>query len=220
MDDQNMRTLGRFMPIILAVVAIGFIAVRGCQTGPFGRKQVVALNPEQESRLGAQAFGEVLSKSDVVTGGPVVDAVKGVANDLIEATRDENFLQATHQKAQRYEEDGGPVQLEADAAWGGEDHSSVSAAASAAGASPSAAASPSAGTAASAAGTSSSILSSRLCTILTTRSSGSSSTVTPAGTFSSLTRISASISSSGVMSTSNASGMSDGKHSTRIACMG
>src|SRR5438034_892694 len=105
------------------------------------------------------------------------------------------------------------------ASRGGRDHSSVSAS-SAAGASPSAATSPSAGTAASAAGSSSSTLSSRLCTILTISSSGSSSTVTPPGTLRSDTRSSASISSSGVMSTWNASGISEGKHSTRTECMG
>src|SRR5437868_1702759 len=63
------------------------------------------------------------------------------------------------------------------ACQGGECHSSVSAASCPAGASPSAATSPSAGTPASAAGSSSSTFISRLCTIFTTSSSGSSSTV-------------------------------------------
>src|SRR5712692_5122919 len=105
-------------------------------------------------------------------------------------------------------------------------HRFFSAASSAAGASPSpaaspsAATSPSAGTTASAAGISSSTLSSRLCTILTTSSSASTSTVTPLGTLMSATRTSESISSSGVRSTSKASGMSVGRHSTRKAWIG
>ena len=36
--------------------------IKGCQEGPFGRKQVVALNPEQEEALGMQAFKEVLAQ--------------------------------------------------------------------------------------------------------------------------------------------------------------
>src|SRR5205807_4629839 len=114
----------------------------------------------------------------------------------------------------------GVREAEARAAGSGPDHFSVSAVSSPAGASPSAAASPSAGTTASAAGSSSSTLSSRLCTILTTSSSGSTRTVTPLGTLMSDTRSSDSISSRGPRSTSKASGMFPGRHSTRSAWIG
>jgi ABC-type microcin C transport system permease subunit YejB len=52
-DDQMSKGVMRLLPIILAVVAIGFVVVKGCQSGPFGRKQIVALTPAQEAALGA-----------------------------------------------------------------------------------------------------------------------------------------------------------------------
>jgi predicted Zn-dependent protease len=101
-DESNFRGIARLAPIVLAVLAIGFVVVKGCQSGPFGRRQVVALSPEQEARLGAQAYQEVLAKehANVVSSGPVYDAVKDVADRLIAATRDEDFLQITRQKYQ------------------------------------------------------------------------------------------------------------------------
>jgi hypothetical protein len=39
----------RLLPILIGVVLIGFTAVRGCQQGPFGRHQIVAMRPEQEA---------------------------------------------------------------------------------------------------------------------------------------------------------------------------
>jgi predicted Zn-dependent protease len=58
------RSIGvRLVPIILALIVAGFILVKGCQRGPFGRRQVVAMNPQQEAALGAQAFNQVLSDS-------------------------------------------------------------------------------------------------------------------------------------------------------------
>jgi len=45
----------RLLPILIAVVAIGFMLARGCQQGPFGRKQIVGMGPQQEAALGAQA---------------------------------------------------------------------------------------------------------------------------------------------------------------------
>jgi predicted Zn-dependent protease len=98
MDDNEQSGGGglvRLLPIILAIGLIGFTVIKGCQTGPFGRKQVVALNPEQEASLGAQAYREVLSKSDVIESGPVVEAVEAVAKRLEDATREESFQKAT-----------------------------------------------------------------------------------------------------------------------------
>ncbi len=42
----------RLLPILIAVVLIGITFARGCQQGPFGRKQLVGMGPEQESALG------------------------------------------------------------------------------------------------------------------------------------------------------------------------
>ncbi len=102
MDETNSRGLLRLLPIVLAVLAIGFVVVKGCQSGPFGRKQVVALSPQQEAALGKQAYAETLQKesANVVESGPVVEAVKGVASRLTKATTNPAFLEATKQKPQ------------------------------------------------------------------------------------------------------------------------
>jgi predicted Zn-dependent protease len=101
-DDQDYRGLVRLAPILLALLAIGFVVVRGCQTGPFGRKQVVALNPQQEASLGAQAFQEVLGKErgNVIDSGPLFDAVQAVTTRLADATRNKRFLDITKLKYQ------------------------------------------------------------------------------------------------------------------------
>jgi predicted Zn-dependent protease len=101
-EDNNGRGLVRLIPILLAVALIGFTVIKGCQRGPFGRRQVVKLNAAQEASLGAQAYREVLSKSSVIEGGPVVGAVKDVADRLEEATQREDFLAATELKRQRF----------------------------------------------------------------------------------------------------------------------
>jgi predicted Zn-dependent protease len=103
MEDREQSGAVRLIPIILAIAAIGFIVVKGCQTGPFGRKQVVAINPQQEASLGAQAYREVLGKSDIIEGGPVVQAVRAVAGRLEDATRNEDFLRATKLPSQKME---------------------------------------------------------------------------------------------------------------------
>src|SRR5688572_16753669 len=72
---------------VMAAIPMGILFMRGCQEGPFGRNQVVALNPEQEEALGAQAFREVLSKERRVTQGPLVDVIRDIATRLAEAAR-------------------------------------------------------------------------------------------------------------------------------------
>lgn len=94
----------RLAPILIAVVAIGFLMVQTCQEGPFGRRQHVALNPEQEAALGAQAFREVLSEGETV-GGPLGDAVKQITDRLANATRNQEFLRLTKQKPQEMDWD-------------------------------------------------------------------------------------------------------------------
>lgn len=81
----------RLIPIVIGLIAIGFTVVKGCQLGPFGRTQIVAISPEQEERLGIEAFREVLSTSEVLQRGPVVEAVHRIAERLIEATRNPEF---------------------------------------------------------------------------------------------------------------------------------
>jgi predicted Zn-dependent protease len=93
----------RLVPILLGLIAVGFIMVRGCQEGPFGRRQVVALNPQQERALGTQAFQEVLSTAQVVRDGPAVGAVRGVARRLADAAGEERFLKAVGLLPQRFD---------------------------------------------------------------------------------------------------------------------
>jgi predicted Zn-dependent protease len=84
----------RLIPILIGLAAVGFTMARGCQHGPFGRMQLVApMNPEQESKLGLQAYQEVLSTAHVLKHGPVVEAVRTVAKRLIKATANPDFQQ-------------------------------------------------------------------------------------------------------------------------------
>ncbi len=85
----------RLLPILIAVVAIGFMMARGCQQGPFGRKQIVGMGPQQEAALGAQSYTQVLSQSQVVREGPVTDVVRRLADDLVAASRDPEFVKHT-----------------------------------------------------------------------------------------------------------------------------
>jgi predicted Zn-dependent protease len=76
----------RLAPILMAAVVGLFLVLKGCQEGPFGRHQVVAMNPSQEAQLGAQAFQQVLQQSDVVQGGPAVEAVERVGRRIAKAS--------------------------------------------------------------------------------------------------------------------------------------
>jgi predicted Zn-dependent protease len=98
--ENGTRHLIRLAPIVLGLLAIGFVMMRGCQKGPFGRRQLRGLTPEQEARLGAQAYKEVLAKEQVIDKGPVVQAVRDVADRLIAAARSPEFLNATKQPYQ------------------------------------------------------------------------------------------------------------------------
>jgi guanyl-specific ribonuclease Sa len=85
----------RLLPILIAVVAIGVMMARGCQQGPFGRKQIVGMGVEQEAALGAQAYTKVLSQAQVVRNTPVTDVVQKLAEDLVAASRDPEFVRHT-----------------------------------------------------------------------------------------------------------------------------
>jgi predicted Zn-dependent protease len=89
------RGLQMLAALVVGAIAIGFILVRGAQEGPFGRRQFVTINPQQEVALGVQAYQEVLEKSNVVRSGPVVEDVKRVTDRLVRATRNADFLRAT-----------------------------------------------------------------------------------------------------------------------------
>jgi len=98
-DDQGMRRGGRglaikFMPILLGLVAIAWFAFNGWQKGPFGRNQIVAVKAHDEKALGLQAFEETLATARVLQGGMETAEVKAVAQRLIAATKNPEFLAA------------------------------------------------------------------------------------------------------------------------------
>lgn len=93
---RMMSQLGaRMIPIVLGLLVVGFTMIRGCERGPFGRNQVLAVKGEQEMALGAQAFQQVLSTANVEEDGPEVRAVEKVAQRLIKAASSPEFLQAS-----------------------------------------------------------------------------------------------------------------------------
>ncbi len=102
-SGQPPRTIRiRLLPILLALIAAGIIIARGWQAGPFGRHQVVALTPEQEAQLGAQAFQQTLQESEVVRDGPIVAVVRRIGGRLAEASNNKDVLTALRLKPQRF----------------------------------------------------------------------------------------------------------------------
>jgi predicted Zn-dependent protease len=66
------------------------LLLAGCQPqggeGPGGRRQTLALNPEQELKLGEQAYAEVLKKNRTVRGADL-ERVRRVGERIAEASR-------------------------------------------------------------------------------------------------------------------------------------
>jgi predicted Zn-dependent protease len=86
----------RLLPLLAGLIGVVAFIFYGCQEGPFGRRQLVTISPQQEAALGAQAFQEVLQKSDVVSSGPVVDAVRQIGRRLATAADQPEFRRALH----------------------------------------------------------------------------------------------------------------------------
>lgn len=86
---MNNRSLIRLLPIGLALLAAAytFLSTPTFKNPETGRRSKVALDAKQEQTLGLQAYQQVLSKSDVLRDGPVVNAIKEVAQRLAGATR-------------------------------------------------------------------------------------------------------------------------------------
>jgi predicted Zn-dependent protease len=80
-------------------------ALKGCQEGPFGRHQIVGMGPQEEAALGAQSFSEVLKTSDVVAGGPVVEAVRRLASQLAAAAELPEVLKEMQIQRQEFDWD-------------------------------------------------------------------------------------------------------------------
>ncbi len=112
MDGQTefapgQRLMQFLIAIVMGAVAIGFFAIKGCQSGPFGRKQIVEMSDTEQVDLGKQAYQEVLSdpKSKVVDRGKIVIAVKEVTDRLVAATKNPEFLRMVKIPERKYEWD-------------------------------------------------------------------------------------------------------------------
>ena len=98
--------LMRLAPLLIAVIPIIAMLARGCQEGPFGRHQIVAINPAEESQLGSQAFQEVLSKGRVLPDNdPITVRVREIGMRLKEASSNPAFLKATRLHAVNFQWD-------------------------------------------------------------------------------------------------------------------
>ncbi|MFO0876901.1 MAG: M48 family metallopeptidase [Gemmataceae bacterium] len=88
--------LTRFIvALAIGLLAMGAFAIKGCDRGPFGRRQLVGMSPAQENALGAQAFQEILQESPVVESGTIVRQVQEVTRRLVQATNNPQFQQMT-----------------------------------------------------------------------------------------------------------------------------
>jgi metalloendopeptidase OMA1, mitochondrial len=90
--------LMRLAPVIIALIPIIAMLARGCQEGPFGRHQVVAMTPAEESQLGAQAFRSVLKKPGTTVlseDNPITIRVREIGKHLRDAASNPAFLKAT-----------------------------------------------------------------------------------------------------------------------------
>ncbi|MGL4553759.1 MAG: M48 family metallopeptidase [Gemmataceae bacterium] len=109
-DEQYGQTslqqkgIGLVVALVVGLIAVGSFAVKGCQDGPFGRKQIVTMSNEDEVKLGKQAFVEVLSdpKTQIVAGGRAAQLVQDVTRRLAAATEDPEFLKVARLKKREY----------------------------------------------------------------------------------------------------------------------
>jgi predicted Zn-dependent protease len=99
--SSNLRI--RLLPILFALIVAGIMIARGWQAGPFGRHQIVALSPQQESQLGAQAFQQVLQESDVVRDGPIVSVVRRIGGRIADASNNKEVLSLLRLQPQRFQ---------------------------------------------------------------------------------------------------------------------
>jgi predicted Zn-dependent protease len=93
----------RLIPILFILLMAAILVVKGWQSGPFGRAQIVALTPQEEARLGAQAFQQVLQESDVVRDGPIVEVARHVGGRLADASNDKEVLELLRLQPQRFD---------------------------------------------------------------------------------------------------------------------
>jgi predicted Zn-dependent protease len=101
--ERRGPNLARLAPIIIALIPIAMMAIRGCQEGPFGRRQVVAISPQEEASLGAQAFQQVLAENrSNLVGGSELETVRRVGERIAAVSNDPDILKATKLTKQNF----------------------------------------------------------------------------------------------------------------------
>lgn len=100
-----MRRSGfNLVPVAIGAVVVIGMMIKGCEEGPFGRQRVVGLTPQEESRLGAQAFREVLAKErPLPDSSPIVERVKTIGMRLAKASEDPTLREAVQLKPMKFE---------------------------------------------------------------------------------------------------------------------
>jgi predicted Zn-dependent protease len=96
----------RLAPALVMLIPAVMLLARGCQQGPFGRQQIVGMNPQQESQLGAQAFRQVLTQNQgkvLPDSDPVSIRVRDIGERLMAAARDPEFLKRTGIDPQKFQ---------------------------------------------------------------------------------------------------------------------
>jgi predicted Zn-dependent protease len=93
------------IPLVIGLIAIAFMAARGCEEGPFGRHRVVNLSVKDEFQLGAQAYDKILrdERGNVVERGAIVDVVRRVGRRLADASTDKELRDKMGLKAMDFE---------------------------------------------------------------------------------------------------------------------
>jgi metalloendopeptidase OMA1, mitochondrial len=99
------RIIVRLIPLIIAVGAAAVTMVRGCQQGPFGRPQVLAVGHKDEAILGLQAFEQVKQQHarNILRGGPLVEVVQKITRRLASATEDPRVLAIAKMPSQSFD---------------------------------------------------------------------------------------------------------------------
>lgn len=102
----RLTAIMRLAPLIILLLPAIAMLARGCQEGPFGRHQLVAITPQEESQLGSQAFRQVLQENYgkvVRDDDPVAMRVREIGKHLIEAANSPKFLKLTHLQPQEFQ---------------------------------------------------------------------------------------------------------------------
>ena len=88
MYAEQRRTTLKIAPLVIAglVILFQFLSADRFTNPETGKKERVALSPQQEQTLGLQAYQQVLSSSDVIQSGPEAESVQRVARRIATAT--------------------------------------------------------------------------------------------------------------------------------------